>query len=41
MITYVRFALADCLLAINIFDLWMSKGTQDFFDVAMNFIAND
>jgi hypothetical protein len=41
MITYVQFALVDYLLAISTFDLWMSKGTQNVFGVAMNFISND
>jgi hypothetical protein len=37
MITYVQPTLANCLLAICTFDLWMSKGARDVFYV-VNFI---
>jgi hypothetical protein len=40
MITYVQPTLANYLLVICTFDLWMSKGACDVFDV-VNFISND
>jgi hypothetical protein len=40
MTIYVQPTLVNCLSTICTFDLWMSKGTHDVFDV-INFISND
>jgi hypothetical protein len=40
MLTYVHLALANCILAICTFDLWMSKGAHDVFVVVVNFLSS-
>jgi hypothetical protein len=41
MVTNVKLALLNCILATFTFDLWMSKGVHDIFTIVINFRSND
>jgi hypothetical protein len=41
MVTNVKLALPNCILATFTFDLWMSKGVHDIFPIVINFLLND
>jgi hypothetical protein len=41
MTEYVQLALAECLIAICAFDLWMSKGARNIFVVIVNFLSTN
>ncbi len=41
LVTYAQHALATCLFATCIFDLWMFIGVHDVFAFVINFLFNN